>query len=182
MESDPIGLYTSLNTFDYVGGNAVGAIDPQGLMSFGIGRAGSIGISAAIPIIGRWFGVGFGLGASMSQCCKDNRIYNQISASFRSGISFGTSVQPTPSGKGTIPLFHAGPLPPCLEDNTLGFFKGMDVAAGPVSVQVRKDTLDVGISPGGKGGSLTFNLIEKQWLIHKQDTGLSCGCPNKGGQ
>jgi RHS repeat-associated protein len=183
VESDPIGVNGGLNSFAYVGENPLVGIDPTGLIAFGFGRSGSIGVSAAIPFIGRWFGLGFGLGVTMSQCCgKDKNVYNQAVASFRSGVSFGLSLQPTPSGRGMIPVFRAGPLPPCLEDDALGYFKGMDVAAGPVSVQIRKDTLDVGVNPVGVGGSITFNLIDKQWLLRKQDTGKKCSCPYEGSQ
>jgi len=183
VESDPIGINGGYNSYTYVAEDPLIGIDPTGLITFGLGRSGSIGMSAAIPLIGRWFGVGFGLGVTVSQCCgKDKNISNQASASFRGGISFGTSLQSTPSGRGMIPLFRGGPLPPCLEDDALGYFKGMDVAAGPVSVQIRKDTVDVGINPVGVGGSLTFNLIDKQWLIHKQNTGKSCSCPYQRAQ
>jgi hypothetical protein len=154
----------------------------MGLEMLGFGRSGSAGVSAAIPFVGRWFGVGFGLGITVSQCCgKDGSVYNQAVGSFRAGISFGMSLQPTPSGRGMIPVLRAGPLPTCLEDDAFVFLNGMDVAAGPLSAQIRKGgTLDVGINPIGVGGSLMFNLLDKQWFFGKQKTSQSCNCPAQG--
>ena len=174
VESDLIGIDGGLATYGYGLSDPLLYIDPLGL-AFDLGRSMDFGVSFAAPIIGRVLGIGGGAGVTFRQCCENGTTYDEAYVSVRVGISVGASAQASGSGKGTFGVARFGPMPACVKDRESTVPSGLDFAFGPVSIRIRKDTLNAGISPGA-GGSGTFNLGERKWSLGKRPATNQCAC------
>ena len=73
VESDPIGLVAGLNTYAYVGGNPLFAVDPRG-ENAGAAIGGAIGSIFPGPGTAIGAALGFGVGAAVTYwICKDSK-------------------------------------------------------------------------------------------------------------
>jgi hypothetical protein len=170
-----------INTYIYVEQKPALLIDPMGLWGVDIKKVAGIGISGAI---GRGlFGVSGGGGIEIRQCCMDNKAYNEMYAVLRVGVGVGKSMTFSASGKGNVPVPVITPkpgLPACMKlDYEVGKpFDSVNVKAGPITVRgTFSGSIHMGFSPGGTGGSVSVNIIDRRWLIMREEAyDLPCGC------
>jgi RHS repeat-associated protein len=176
LQPEPLGLAGDINLYRYARNDPLDYYDPDGQVSILIpGRSTSVGISGAIPVLGP-IAVGGGTGMTIRQCCSTRgQVENEWLWTVRFGVGVGTSVVPSASGRGVIPLIQVGGLPQCSPPVVDAFLNSMDASVGPISGRLGGNKiLNVGLSPGGTGASIILNLFERTVVIGQKETGECC--------
>ena len=177
MEPEPLGLAGDNNLYRYARNDPLGFNDPDGRVPVSVpGRSASVGISAAIPVRGP-IAIGGGTGITIRQCCSARgKVVNEWLWTARFGVGVGTSMTPSASGRGVIPLIQVGGLPHCSPPVSDRFLDSVDVTVGVISGRFGfgSKILNVGLSPGSTGASVIVNLFERTVVIDQKETGECC--------
>jgi RHS repeat-associated protein len=177
LESEPLGLAGDINLYRYARDNALSFIDPDGRVWVSVpGRSTSAGISAVIPVRGP-LSISGGTGTTIHQCCSARgKVVNEWLWTVHFGVGVGTSITPSASGHGVIPLIQVGGLPQCSPPVTDTFLGSMDITVGVITGNFgfSSKILNVGLTPKSTGRSVTVNLFERTVVIDQKETGECC--------
>ncbi|OPX99472.1 MAG: hypothetical protein A4E58_00276 [Syntrophorhabdus sp. PtaB.Bin006] len=162
ITADPIGLEGGVNLFGYVGGDPINSVDPEGLLSFGGGFGGFVGI------VGGQFDITY------VSCCEKGIIHHYTVLNYAYGLGLGANIGPRISptsllGPSSCPVRNGTKKYVC---GSFAFYGG---AQGCVPAENRIFNFTGGNWSiiGGLGGNISVMQMTTQIL---QDvTGGCCG-------